>query len=157
MQEFIERNNHIYNLYYSFEANAKDCFLIPEEERIYPIGRAKKVGKGKGFGQSNVWYANTEIAQKEIIPEVINYIARFEAEATGLEYGYDEISDEVIHFEGSVTTVNVDRYERNQEARRKCIEIHGCQCKICGFDFEKVYGEAGKGLIHVIMSSYFKY
>ncbi len=137
------------DLYYRFEANADDCILLPEEERIYPIGRAKKVGKGKGFGQSNVWYANAEIAQKEVVPEVIKYIEEFETRHTELEDGYDEISDEVLHYEGSVTTVKVNRYERNQEARRKCIEIHGCQCKICGFDFEKTYGEAGKGLIHV--------
>ena len=53
------------------------------------------------------------------------------------------------YYEGSMVEIKLNRYERNQEARRKCIEIHGCQCKICGFDFEKVYGEAGKGFIHV--------
>ena len=137
------------DLYYRFEANADDCILLPEEERIYPIGRAKKVGKGKGFGQSNVWYANAEIAQKEVVPEVIKYIEEFEARHTELEDGYDEISDEVPYYEGSFKTVKVNRYERNPEARKKCIEKHGCQCKICGFDFEKTYGEAGKGLIHV--------
>ena len=63
--------------------------------------------------------------------------------------GYEVLEDDEIYYEGSVTTVKVNKYERNQEARRKCIEIHGCQCKICGFDFEKTYGEAGKGLIHV--------
>ena len=63
--------------------------------------------------------------------------------------GYEVLEDGEVYYEGSVTTVKVSKYERNQEARRKCIEIHGCQCKICGFDFEKTYGEAGKGLIHV--------
>ena len=63
--------------------------------------------------------------------------------------GYEVLEDGEVYYEGSVTTVKVNKYERNQEARRKCIEIHGCQCKICGFDFEKTYGEAGKGLIHV--------
>ena len=63
--------------------------------------------------------------------------------------GYEVLEDGEVYYEGSVTTVKVNKYERNQEARRKCIEIHGCQCKICGFNFEKTYGEAGKGLIHV--------
>ena len=63
--------------------------------------------------------------------------------------GYEVLEDDQVYYEGSVTTVKVNKYERNQEARRKCIEIHGCQCKICGFNFEKTYGEAGKGLIHV--------
>ena len=66
-----------------------------------------------------------------------------------LRDGYEVLEDDEVYYEGSVTTVKVNKYERNQEARRKCIEIHGCQCKICGFDFEKTYGEAGKGLVHV--------
>lgn len=63
--------------------------------------------------------------------------------------GYDEMDLNEVYIEGSVLTVQVNRYERNQEARRKCIEKHGCHCQICEFDFEKVYGAAGKGLIHV--------
>lgn len=63
--------------------------------------------------------------------------------------GYDEMDLNEVYVEGSVVIVQVNRYERNQEARQKCIDMHGCQCKICGFDFEKVYREAGKGLIHV--------
>ena len=63
--------------------------------------------------------------------------------------GYDEMDLNEVYIEGSVLTVQVNRYERNPEARIKCIEKHGCQCQICGFDFEKVYGKAGKGLIHV--------
>lgn len=66
-----------------------------------------------------------------------------------LSDGYEIIEDDEVYYEGSVTTVKVNKYERNSEARKKCIEKHGCQCKICGFNFEKTYGKAGKGLIHV--------
>ena len=52
-------------------------------------------------------------------------------------------------FEGAVSHVSVNAYERNQEARRKCIEHYGVTCQICGFNFEKRYGEAGKDFIHV--------
>lgn len=41
------------------------------------------------------------------------------------------------------------RYERNEKARKKCIEHYGCRCFVCGFDFEKTYGELGKGFIEV--------
>lgn len=51
--------------------------------------------------------------------------------------------------EGAVQRVQVNAYERSSSARRKCIEHYGCECYICGFDFEKRYGEAGKGFIHV--------
>jgi 5-methylcytosine-specific restriction enzyme A len=40
-------------------------------------------------------------------------------------------------------------YERNPNARKLAIQIHGCKCNICGFDFEKVYGKLGKGFIEV--------
>lgn len=66
-----------------------------------------------------------------------------------LSDGYEIIEDNEVYYEGSVTTVKVNKYERNPEARKKCIEKHGCQCKICGFDFEKIYGAFGKGKIHI--------
>ncbi|ESH65386.1 endonuclease [Salmonella enterica subsp. enterica serovar Bareilly str. 2780] len=45
--------------------------------------------------------------------------------------------------------ITVNAYERAHEARRACIEHHGAVCKCCCFDFEKTYGEHGKGFIHV--------
>jgi len=51
--------------------------------------------------------------------------------------------------EGAKTTVTVNRYERNPEARQKCIEANGCSCAVCGMNFEDVYGQIGKGFIHV--------
>lgn len=59
----------------------------------------------------------------------------------------DEIPEELM--EGSVRRVTVNAYERNPEARRICIEHYGAICRICGFYFEKTYGEIGKGFIHV--------
>jgi 5-methylcytosine-specific restriction enzyme A len=40
-------------------------------------------------------------------------------------------------------------YERNPFYRNKAIEIHGFSCLACGFNFQKIYGELGKGYIHV--------
>jgi 5-methylcytosine-specific restriction enzyme A len=51
--------------------------------------------------------------------------------------------------EGSIKSYYGKRYERNPENRRKAIEIHGTTCAVCEFDFEKVYGERGKGFIEV--------
>lgn len=51
--------------------------------------------------------------------------------------------------EGKKFDVVMTKYERNPVNRALCIEINGCKCKICGFDFEKAYGELGKGFIHV--------
>jgi 5-methylcytosine-specific restriction protein A len=52
-------------------------------------------------------------------------------------------------FEGIKKQVSVNKYERSSVARAKCIAAHGCICKICSFDFEKIYGALGKNFIHV--------
>ena len=56
-------------------------------------------------------------------------------------------SEELI--EGAVRSIVVNAYERNPEARRRCIEAHGTCCCICGFDFGEVYGVVAEGYIHV--------
>lgn len=67
---------------------------------------------------------------------------------------YDDFFPETIPstievFEGIRQSVMVNKYERSSVARSMCIEYHGCTCKICDFDFERFYGEAGKGFVHV--------
>ena len=53
------------------------------------------------------------------------------------------------YLEGGVSRVEVNRYERNPVNRELCLSVNGYTCKICGFDFEKVYGEIGHHFIHV--------
>ncbi|MBQ5712816.1 MAG: tetratricopeptide repeat protein, partial [Oscillospiraceae bacterium] len=59
---------------YFVQAKADDCYLLPEELRTYPIGRAATDGKGRGFGQSNFWYADSEYAKENIVPGVVSYL-----------------------------------------------------------------------------------
>jgi predicted HNH restriction endonuclease len=61
----------------------------------------------------------------------------------------EEIPDDSVLFEGAKHRILVNAYERNPQARQRCIEDHGAKCCICGFDFAKTYGEVGKGFIHV--------
>jgi 5-methylcytosine-specific restriction protein A len=51
--------------------------------------------------------------------------------------------------EGSRTVVTVNRYERDPRARKACLLHHGYKCSACGFDFERMYGELGKGFIEI--------
>lgn len=62
---------------------------------------------------------------------------------------YDEIPNPETVFEGAKREIIVNSYERNHQAREKCIAVHGCKCAVCDMDFEKVYGEIGRGFIHV--------
>ena len=59
---------------YFTKAKAEDCYLLPNEERTYAVGRAAQVGRGKGFGQQNYWYAESAYARTELIPQVIEYL-----------------------------------------------------------------------------------
>lgn len=51
--------------------------------------------------------------------------------------------------EGGPRQVLVTRYERSSINRAACIEIHGRRCMVCGFDFERFYGQVGRGFIEV--------
>lgn len=62
---------------------------------------------------------------------------------------FPESDDTENALEGAVHAVLVNKYERSSVARQKCIQYYGCKCLVCGFEFEKVYGELGKNFIHV--------
>jgi 5-methylcytosine-specific restriction protein A len=51
--------------------------------------------------------------------------------------------------EGARTKVVVNKFERSPANRAACIAVHGSVCKVCGFDFGKVYGQLGQGYIEV--------
>ena len=51
--------------------------------------------------------------------------------------------------EGKSKDIIQTRYERNPEARKRCLSYYGPTCKVCAFNFEHHFGEIGKGFIHV--------
>ncbi|OHY76653.1 HNH endonuclease [Priestia aryabhattai] len=51
--------------------------------------------------------------------------------------------------EGTAVIYYGRRYERDPINRKRAIEFHGLSCKVCGFNFEEVYGERGKDFIEV--------
>ena len=61
----------------------------------------------------------------------------------------EELSTPEKYSEGARFTVTINAYERNPKARAACIAHHGQTCAVCGFDFSRVYGDLGKGYIHV--------
>ncbi len=64
---------------------------------------------------------------------------------------YDTIAISKLdkYYEGAVTTITVNKYERNADARNKCLEHYGCTCQVCNLNFLDKYGKVGKGFIHV--------
>lgn len=56
---------------------------------------------------------------------------------------------EEAHYEGAARTVQVNIYERNEAARRKCIQHHGSTCQVCSVNLVDVYGPLAQGYIQV--------
>ncbi len=61
----------------------------------------------------------------------------------------DSLEAEEEHFEGQKKQRFVNYYERKKKLRAAAVEHHGLSCKVCGFDFGKVYRERGKDYIEV--------
>lgn len=57
--------------------------------------------------------------------------------------------DKETYLEGASRSVMVNIYERDPNARRRCIAHWGTRCAVCDFDFASAYGELGAGFIHV--------
>jgi predicted HNH restriction endonuclease len=60
-----------------------------------------------------------------------------------------EVSPDEHFTEGTVRQVLVNTYERNVEARRRCLELFGAVCAVCDFNFGSVYGPVAEGFIHI--------
>ncbi len=58
----------------------------------------------------------------------------------------EEVPDDL--WEGGKCQISVNAYERNAQARAKCIETHGSKCAVCQFNFGDVYGVEFIGFIH---------
>lgn len=84
----------------------------------------------------------------KLTPQLETYISNIFLTAND-EYFPETLDSSSEIYEGLKKQVSVNKYERSSIARTKCVEIHGYICKICKFDFEKIYGELGKEFIHV--------
>lgn len=96
--------------------------------------------KGWYEGKKFVWQLRLELAEA------------MEAEGlTGDEVFPEELPSALPEklFEGVKRTITVNAYERNSKARSQCLNYWKTICAVCEFDFEKTYGDIGKGFIHV--------
>ena len=87
-------------------------------------------------------YLNREMPQ----PSYSGSVMHGESEPNPLR---EEVPQPDQYFEGSVKQIEVSMYERNPEARARCLAHYGRDCYVCGFSFEQTYGKPGEGFIHV--------
>ena len=118
------------------------------EVRLYEMGKYyydKEAIKGDEIIVEKIKKGRKVIYQIDILKKIKSKTYEFDNLLP------DEVSEdsEEYYTEGSKIAVLVNRYERNTEARTKCIDRYGAICYACSFDFEDNYGEIGKGFIHV--------
>lgn len=80
---------------------------------------------------------------------LLSYIAHQFEDINDTNYPDEANMDIERYPEGAKQSVLVNKYERNPEARAKCLEIHGTRCKICDMSFVETYGFFAKDFIHV--------
>lgn len=78
--------------YYNFIADEKNCYLIDEKDRNFVIPRASVAGKGRGMGQSQIWYADSEYAQKEFVPQVLEYLETMKEKCISFYHTLEDFS-----------------------------------------------------------------
>lgn len=124
----------------------RDAFgeaLVPFRVSHYPIDK-------RGFVCQGYFFPFDLRGLAVILSHVDEHLpAWLDAHRPGRRLLPEEVTDSTVLWEGAVSRITVNAYERNQEARRQCIERYGARCVVCGFDFGEVYGEVAEGLIHV--------
>ncbi len=127
---------------YNLVSRIQDSFLIAPNDRVFIIPHSR-ANNGVGHGQHNVWYADQEDALP-LKTSIIKYVCDFgKILLQNSEIKYH------LHNENKPHVTTSTQITRSQRARNECIEIHGCRCNICNFDFEKMYGSIGKDYIEV--------
>ena len=100
--------------------------------------------------ESKFAYVTHDNKKAEGLKYYISYLkSRESSNYTTLHNKYD-IKDVVEEYEeGSLLDCHGSKYERNRKARKECLEYYGYKCRVCGFDFEKQYGDIGHNFIEV--------
>ena len=91
-------------------------------------------------------HVKKQISVPRGISAIPSYVRMSEPESAVLT---EEIAHPEDFWEGAVKRVTVNAFERDPKARKACIDHFGAACIVCGFDFFAIYGDVGKGFIHV--------
>lgn len=123
-----------------------DTLLDADSEEIFPRERLALLNDG--LSKPMNW--GSQISGTRIPDAVAERLEAAWGEfLSGRLQPTDEIHQAVAYYEGAVRQITVNAYERNPEARRRCIEHYGRACAVCGMSFGAVYGPVAENFIHV--------
>lgn len=138
----IEINGQSVFAEYNIVCNVENAILIDRNDRVKQLPHSTR-NNGVGHGQKSVWYADKP-ERKKLKDDLLDYVETLINQAN--------LSDEYkhhLHDESRTYITSTKQIYRSQAAKAECIRLKGCHCNICGFDFEKTYGELGKDYIEV--------
>lgn len=118
--------------------------LRVEMESLNPNGGSSDVGYYIVVREVGGRKRKTDVSAQNQIDKLY-----FQQRADDNYFSANEVDSSKEYMEGSVKNVLVNMYERDQRARRACIEHFGAKCQICGFSFSSTYGQRGDGFIEV--------
>lgn len=93
--------------------------------------------------RTNYWRDGVRAITKDIYDSIVSRSRII----YNTEIRNDEFTSIVI--EGKAKKVYSTLYERSSKLRQQALDIHGYSCSVCGFNFLKIYGEVGRGFIHI--------
>lgn len=82
-------------------------------------------------------------------PRLVEFLGELFAELAPTQTFPEDVGDLPGVIEGAKKQIVVNAYERDSTAKLRCIKRWDCVCVVCKFDFHAVYGDLGKGFIHV--------
>ena len=112
-----------------------ECLVEQFPDVIYEVfnyGNRLEIHCGESLGK---WELSGETPQE--------LLEQFDAFLKGLPEFEEELT------EGAPKTLCTKRYERSRKARQACLAYHGYGCKICGMNFESMYGFQFREIIEV--------
>lgn len=115
--------------------------------KIFQIKFSSMYKNDEGFGPAKIESFVPKLNDRTLEKIGENWYASDEHQV------FSHIPDQIDKFdeyvEGLSKKVSVNVYERNADARRRCIEHHGYKCSVCSFDFKANYGAIGDKYIHI--------
>ena len=118
-----------------------DVILNPNTEKIFPRKRLDEPDLSKAH-----W--NAQGSGIQIPDEVADKLDEEWRKFTKTD-NPEFIKAAKQFIEGARQEVHTTSYERNPKARLACLDANGYSCIVCGFNFEKCFGNIGKNFIHV--------
>ena len=127
---------------------SREHIRLVEEEgyRLYTFPmQHSRTEPGNNESAAKIAGFTPELSERDLI----RFGSRWYAVADELMPMPEEVREADLLTEGAARAVHVNSYERNPEARRRCLEHYGYRCIVCDFSFEERYGSIGKRYIHV--------